>query len=396
MIFNSLIYYLAFLLPSAYLFRRIRLSLRPWIIAAFGSLFFVYFSVTSVGGIRGAACISIILWQSFCCVYLCRHGSRLCFLVIAQAIVFLAVFKYLNFFTTLAFGTSRADPFYWHQAFLPLGISFFTFEFIHYAVDAYQGKITNPRLPDFLAFVLFFPTMVAGPIKRYQDFAPKITQNDSDWAVDWHRGISRILTGLVKKFAIADVLTAVTVHLNAVDIAHASGRAALLIWIFAYGFKIYFDFSSYSDIAIGSARLFGIRVPENFDSPYLQRNIAEFWQHWHISLYRWLIDYIYIPLGGSRVQPILVYRNLVIVMLASGLWHGAGLNFLAWGAWHAILLCMHRLWSRATSAFNPALSSPLASVISWLITYVTVNLGWAFFVMDFKTAMLFFHRLLLN
>ena len=249
--------------------------------------------------------------------------------------------------------------------------------------------------------------MVAGPIKRYQDFEPKMLHPSLDWPMDFNRGTTRILYGLAKKFALADLLTSLTDHLNQNDISHATGRGALLLWLLAYGFKIYFDFSAYSDIAIGSARLFGIKVPENFDSPYTKTNIADFWQHWHISLYRWLVDYIFIPLGGSRVPPLAVYRNLVIVMLASGLWHGAGLNFLVWGAWHAALLCIHRLWSRrpaamaraaqAKTAQEAGVAAPAPSylvlIISWALTFTMVNLGWIFFAMDWDTCMVFLRKL---
>src|ERR1019366_7306676 len=153
-----------------------------------------------------------------------------------------------------------------------------------------------------LAFILFFPTMVAGPIKRYQDFEGKLTNPSKAWAEDWELGLTRILVGLAKKFAIADLLTAFTNHLNVADISRAQ-RWVLPLWLLAYGFKIYFDFSAYSDIAIGSARLFGIKVPENFDWPYIRTNITEFWAHWHMSLTKWLTDYIFIPLGGSRRAP---------------------------------------------------------------------------------------------
>ena len=196
-----------------------------------------------------------------------------------------------------------------------------------------------------MAFILFFPTMVAGPIKRYQNFLPTLREPSLEWAGDWQIGITRILVGLAKKFAIADLMTAFTNHLNHADIA-AAQRWVLPIWLLAYGMKIYFDFSAYSDIAIGSARLFGMKVPENFDWPYARTNIAEFWKHWHISLYRWLVDYVFIPLGGSRCKPPRVLVNLLLTMFLSGLWHGAGLNFIVWGLWHGMLLAVHRTWSR--------------------------------------------------
>jgi alginate O-acetyltransferase complex protein AlgI len=304
-------------------------------------------------------------------------------------VLLLGIFKYWNFFTGLFF-LHPPNPLRWAGAFLPLGISFFTFEFYHYAWDRRAGKTEAGTLGEYLAFILFFPTLVAGPIKRYQDFLPKLRANPADWNRDWERGITRILTGLAKKFAIADLMTAWTNHLNAHDLAVAD-RRILPLWLLAYGVKIYADFSAYSDIAIGSARLFGIAVPENFDWPYGRRNIQRFWQCWHISLTRWLIDYVYVPMGGSRVAQPRIYANILVVMLVSGLWHGAGLNFVAWGLWHGFLLAGHRFWRTLRGAPS---NSPLAVYASSALTFALVNLGWVFFCMDLPTGMLFFRRLL--
>jgi alginate O-acetyltransferase complex protein AlgI len=284
----------------------------------------------------------------------------------------------------------QQNPLYWRNAFLPLGISFFTFEFLHYAWDRYRDKTETGSVGEYMAFILFFPTMVAGPIKRYQDFLPKLRSIPAEWTVDAHRGFTRIMAGLAKKFAIADLLTAYTNHLNVADISEAH-RAVLPLWLLAYGIKIYTDFSAYSDIAIGSARLFGIKVPENFDWPYLQTNITEFWRHWHISLSSWLMDYVYIPLGGSRVAIPRIYMNLLVTMFISGLWHGAGANFIVWGVLHGVMLGIHRWWRRRPGARHS--SSLSARAFSTLSTFVCVTLAWAFFCMDVPTAMYFFRRL---
>jgi alginate O-acetyltransferase complex protein AlgI len=234
--------------------------------------------------------------------------------------------------------------------------------------------------------------MVAGPIKRFQDFLPTLREPSMDWAGDFERGITRILCGLVKKFAGADVLTALTVHLNVADIRVAE-RWVLPLWLLAYAGQIYLDFSSYSDIAIGSARLFGMRVKENFDWPYLQTNITAFWGHWHMSLTKWLTDYVFIPLGGSRVGQGRVYVNVLMTMLVSGLWHGAGLNFLVWGTWHGLALMIHRWWSSRHVCANP---TNVRVVGSWLLTMIVVCVGWSVFVMDLPTAGVFFRRLLVG
>lgn len=394
MIFNTWDYYFLFLFPSAVLFRLASRRVRPWVIFLSGSFFFTYFSYTQLGGIIGAFCLAIFLWESFVSRFY-KPLSWFCWAGVTQTVIFLVIFKYRNFLTGLVWPLPAENPLYWKNAFLPLGISFFTFEFIHYAIDRYKNKTEEGSVSEYLAFILFFPTMVAGPIKRYQDFLPKLRSIAKDWVFDWQRGVTRILAGLVKKFAIADVLTAYTNHLNVVDISHAH-RPILVLWLFAYGFKIYTDFSAYSDIAIGSARLFGIRVPENFDWPYLRTNIADFWRHWHMSLTNWLIDYIYIPLGGSRVSVHRIYFNILVTMLISGIWHGAGVNFIVWGLLHGVMLAIHRGW-RAFRPLPAGTVSPLwRRAGAWLLTFVLVNLAWAFFCMDVKTAVYFFQRLVLG
>jgi alginate O-acetyltransferase complex protein AlgI len=392
MIFNGWDYYVLFLVPSAILFRLASQRARPWVIFSSGCLFFVYFSYTQLGGIAGAACLGIFLWESLVS-RLYKPLSWICWAGVTLAVAFLVLFKYRNFLTGLFWADPARNPLYWKNAFLPLGISFFTFEFAHYAMDRYRGKAEKGPVGDYMAFILFFPTMVAGPIKRYQDFVPKLRTISVDWALDWQRGITRILTGLVKKFAIADLLTAYTNHLNRADIAQAH-RAILPLWLLAYGIKIYADFSAYSDIAIGSARLFGIRVPENFDWPYLRTNIADFWRHWHMSLTQWLIDYIYIPLGGSRVSNERVYANILVTMLISGIWHGAGIHFVVWGLLHGVMLAIRRAWRRVRPM--PEALPRWAQIGSWALTFVAVNLAWAFFCMDVHTAIFFFRRLFLG
>ena len=392
MIFNTFAYFILFLVPAAIGFRVVRPAFQPWVCITFGAAFFVFFSLTEVGGVAGAMCLLVFVWESlFSRLY--RRGSVLCLVGIVQTLAILFAFKYWNFFTGLIFGGQPHNPAYWVGAFLPLGVSFFTFEFIHYAVDRYRGTTVAGSFGQYLAFILFFPTMVAGPIKRYQDFLPKLAQPSLAWQKDWELGSTRILVGLAKKFAIADLLTAFTNHLNQADIALAQ-RWVLPFWLLAYGMKIYADFSAYSDIAIGSARLFGIRVPENFDWPYARRNIAEFWGHWHMSLYRWLIDYVFIPLGGSRTAQPRVYLNVLITMFISGLWHGAGLNFVVWGLWHGLLLALHRAWSRWHRVGTPP--TRLGTALSWGLTFLCVNLGWAFFCMDLRTSIAFFKRLFIG
>ena len=393
MIFNTIAYYLFFLFPSAILFRIAPKYLRSWICSLFGIVFFVYFSLSMSEDFQKAGFVLIIIANAF--LSLIYKPSILPFIFsIFFSITPLLIFKYWNFTTNLIAAPFGDNPFTWHGAFLPIGISFFTFEFIHYAVDRYKGNIEKDNLPEYLAFLFFFPTMVAGPIKRYQDFTSCLQNPSLDWVTDWNRGITRILVGLVKKFAIADFLASLTDHLNVKDILIAD-RWVLLIWLFSYGWKIYFDFSAYSDIAIGSGRLFGIKIPENFNWPYFRTNITSFWQNWHISLYKWLVDYVFIPIGGSRGSLLLVCRNILIVMIVSGIWHGAALHFVVWGIWHGLLLIVHKLWTtwhqQKDEKYDRQLS--FSSFTGWLLTYISVNIGWAFFAMDIKTSIVFFQKL---
>jgi alginate O-acetyltransferase complex protein AlgI len=391
MIFNTLAYYCAFLIPTSVLYRVVPAQHRPKLLVFSGCLFFIYFAYAELGSPIGALCLVIFVWEaSFSRLY--RPNSLICFVGVAQAVMLLVAFKYWNFIVSLL-PWRQASNLRWGSAFLPLGISFFTFEFIHYAVDRYRGKAEKGSFWEYFAFILFFPTMVAGPIKRLQDFIPKLRSEPADWSSDWERGVTRILCGLAKKLGVADLMTSLTSNLHAATIQVAY-RPALLLYLMAYGVQIYFDFSGYSDIAIGSARLIGIRVPENFDWPYLQENISKFWQHWHMSLTRWLIDYVYIPLGGSRVELPRVLANLTVTFLISGVWHGAGLNFLVWGLWHGLLLCILRVYR--TIRPQPLLPAPWGDYMAWAVTFCAVNLGWAFFCMDLPTAMFFFRRLLLG
>jgi alginate O-acetyltransferase complex protein AlgI len=228
MIFNTFTYYCAFLLPTALLFRSASAPWRPVVLVVSGSLFFLYFAYTELGGAVGALCIGIFLWEaSFSRLY--KPGSAICMIGIVQAILFLVAFKYWNFLVSAA-PTPVQTQLRWDSAFLPLGISFFTFEFIHFAVDRYRGKAEPGGYWEYFSFIMFFPTMVAGPIKRYQDFLPKLREAPHDFASDLHMGTTRILVGLVKKFAVADFMTSLSSNLNAGAIATAP-RPLLLVWI---------------------------------------------------------------------------------------------------------------------------------------------------------------------
>lgn len=258
---------------------------------------------------------------------------------------------------------------------LPLGISFFTFQQIAYLVDAARGETEEYHFTDYLLFVTFFPQLVAGPIVHHQEMMPQFRK---PWT-GWHRhlpvAIGFLAIGMFKKVVIADNAALVA---NPLFKFAASGDRPLTIieaWIAAssYGVQIYFDFSGYSDMAIGAARLFGIRLPVNFASPYKSASITEFWRRWHITLSRFLRDYLYIPLGGNRKGKIRRYGNLLLTMLLGGLWHGAGWTFLIWGGLHGLFLCCHHGWS--TFCRNTG-RRPLPRPVGMALTFLLVMAAW--------------------
>jgi alginate O-acetyltransferase complex protein AlgI len=390
MIFNEIAYFLLFLLPSVAAFHLCAPRFRPWVLSFFGASFFIYFGYLHFGGFWGACCVLLFVWEMLTS-RLYRPGSRWCLFGIVQAVAILFLFKYLSF----AVGTWNDVGGLLHlpplrgigRLLLPLGISFFTFEFIHFAADTYRGKIQRVPLGDYAAFILFFPSMVAGPIKRFQDFGPKLraARFDSRLAV---QGVTRILAGLAKKHVLADTFALFAANLNGPHLYEATPRQ-IAGWILSYGMQIYFDFSAYSDIAIGSGYLFGIVIPENFDWPYLSRNITEFWRRWHISLSSWIRDYVYIPLGGSRLGERRTAVNLIVAFTISGIWHGAAYNFVVWGLWHGLLLAGHRVWRTRF----PRAAAAMPNAVAIACTFLAVNVGWAFFCMDMPRAVFALSRI---
>lgn len=253
---------------------------------------------------------------------------------------------------------------------LPLGISFYTFQSLSYTIDVYRGHTAATRsLLDFACYVSMFPQLVAGPIVRYSEVADQLKQRTHSLE-KCARGVSFVALGLAKKVLLANPCG------QAADLAFgAASIGALDAWFgaTAYAFQIYFDFSGYSDMAIGLGLMFGFVFPKNFDSPYVSQSITEFWHRWHISLSTWLRDYLYLPLGGNRKGATRTYVNLFVVMLLGGLWHGAAWNFVLWGAWHGALLALERL--RGRRAAYGALPAPFRVAV----TFMLVVIGWVFF-----------------
>ena len=302
----------------------------------------------------------------------------------------LAYFKYSNFFieswidawSTLGVEMHSSTL----QIILPVGISFYTFQTLSYSIDVYRGKLEPTRdFVAFAAFVSFFPQLVAGPIERAAKLLPQITAPrlfDSALAIS---GLRLILWGMFKKVVVADTCARYSDAIFADPSAHSSHT--LILGSIYFAFQIYGDFSGYSDIAIGTSRLFGIRLSTNFKFPYFSRDIAEFWRRWHISLSSWFRDYLYIPLGGSRGSKFRVLRNVAVIFLVSGLWHGANWTFVVWGGVHAalfiplILLSKNRTHATSTIAENSSLPS-FRELFQMSITFSLTTLAWVFFRAD--------------
>ena len=260
-------------------------------------------------------------------------------------------------------------------ALLPLGISFYTFQAMSYTIDVYRGVRPFHSLTSFATYLSFFPQLVSGPIVRMHEMAPQLATPRTLEPEAAVRGIHRIGIGMVKKVVIADGLAVLVEPVFAAPLDHTpfANTAAL----YGYAFQIFFDFSGYCDIAIGCALLFGFRLPENFDRPYLTPDIATFWRRWHMTLSSWLRDYLYIPLGGNRRGIPRTYVNLMITMLLGGLWHGASWNFVIWGGLHGLFLAVHR----AFRAQRPLAAAPgrLRDAFNRCATFNLVVLAWIFF-----------------
>jgi alginate O-acetyltransferase complex protein AlgI len=267
----------------------------------------------------------------------------------------------------------------------PLAISFFVFEYVHYLIELRRGRIRPGRPQDFFLFILFFPTLICGPIKRFYDFAPQLSVPRRFSGIETSAGLERIVIGLGKKLIIADTVRRLIAPIWAHPLAATRGT----LWLATYGYalEIFFDFSGYSDIAIGSAQVLGFRVPENFNYPYLQPNIALFWRSWHMSLTSWITDYVYVPLGGNRHGGARAQLNRLLSMALCGLWHGAAWHFVLWGLYHGIGLNCFRLYERLKPRWRTVRPAGVAGrAVATIVTFHFVCIGWVLFVLDAKTA----------
>ena len=315
-------------------------------------------------------------------------GRRVLAVAICANLALLAYFKYTLFFLANLQRLS-GHPGSLPDIVLPLGISFFTFTQIAFLVDAYRGEAHEYSFLHYALFVSYFPHLIAGPILHHREMMPQFARS-STYRLSWENvavGLTMFVFGLCKKVLIADEMgTFVTPAFAAA--ANGTSLTLLEAWgaALCYTFQIYFDFSGYTDMALGASRMFGIVLPLNFNSPYKARSIIDFWRRWHITLSRFLRDYVYIPLGGNREGPRRRYVNLLATMLIGGLWHGAGWTFVAWGALHGVFLIVNHAWRALRQRLG--LGAPFGGrVLAMLSTFAVVVVGWVFFrAPDFATA----------
>ena len=295
----------------------------------------------------------------------------------------LGYFKYAGFFVAnvdSVFGAQWVVP----SIILPIGISFITFQKIAFLVDAYRGLVRNFTLLNYAFFVTFFPQLIAGPITHHSEIMPQIGPvQRRDLTADLGVGISIFVVGLFKKVVIADSLAIYAdAGYSMLRAGHPLDSASAWVTVLCYSFQLYYDFSGYSDMAVGLARMFGFRLPVNFYSPYKSTSIIDFWRRWHITLSRFLRDYLYIPLGGNRRGPVRRYLNLGIVMVLGGFWHGANWTFVVWGGLHGLMLGVNHAWRALAISRSLALKKGLAQRVAVAMTFVAVTLAWIPFRSD--------------
>jgi alginate O-acetyltransferase complex protein AlgI len=397
MIFNTWVYG-AFLALTFCLYWLAPARWRPWVLTAFGAYFYWYYYPPHL------VLIIVMTLMVYALAWVVQPGAdrrrRLWFTCgVGGCLGLLAYYKYQGFFfesLALVFPTVTRMHDEYANLRAPLAISFFTFEYVHYLIEVYRGTFAPAGLRDFGLFIMFFPTLICGPIKRFQLFKPQEYAQRRLDPRNVNDGLERILFGLAKKTLIADPIAPYCAAVFAHPAAY--GWAQLWLGVYGYAMQIYFDFSGYSDIAIGSARLFGYTVPENFNYPYLQTNIARFWRSWHISLTSWITDYLYIPLGGNRRGEGRAYWNRFVAMALCGLWHGAAFHFAVWGMYHGIGLNLYR----AYQLMRERLGWPKRAYAHWSVrllsvvfTFHFVCIGWVLFVCDLNTAWPIILRLLL-
>jgi D-alanyl-lipoteichoic acid acyltransferase DltB (MBOAT superfamily) len=359
---------------------------RGWqngVLLAASYVFYGWWDWRFCGLMLGSSCLDFFIAQAIHAEARPSLRTRWLVLAVTLHLAVLGTFKYFGFFAdslAILLGAVGYDlPTPTAQIILPLGISFYTFQSMAYAIDVHQRRIQpTTSLAQYLVFVAFFPQLVAGPIERAAALLPQFNSIRRFSRIDAVRGCRLVLWGALKKLLIADNLAAVVDPVYAGAGAATASAGALLCGTLAFGFQIYADFSGYSDMAAGLATLFGIRLSRNFRTPYFAASLPEFWRRWHITLSEWMRDYLFIPLGGSRGNLATTSKALVLTFLASGLWHGADWHFVLWGAYHGLgVVAVHALRQGLfRGASTPRTRHRFASTV---LTFLFVQVGWVFF-----------------
>lgn len=328
--------------------------------------------------------LGITLTAYFTAIHIEKHRDAKIglFFGIAVPLLVLTVCKYTNFFLGSFRQTFGLDDMGTLKIILPLGISFYTFQSVGYIVDVHRGKQAPVHdLVKYSLFAAFFPVIVSGPIMRANDFFSQLEEDRRINPANLAEGAQIFLFGLAKKLVFADHLALFVNQVYGAPSAFHSGTVFLAT--ISYSLQLYFDFSGYSDMAIGCAKCLGFDLKKNFNIPYLSRNVTEFWKRWHISLSSWLMDYLYIPLGGNRKGQKRTYINLIATMVLGGLWHGANWTFIIWGLLHGLILAFHKFYLLIRKLpKNHRSNNPVTVILSILMTFMIVNFTWVFFRAD--------------
>lgn len=325
---------------------------------------------------------------SYACSWMFDKPKKKFYLALGVVVplLVLGIFKYFNFFIDSFAHMLGIQNVGTLNILLPVGISFYTFQTLSYTLDVWRGKVKPEKsFVKVALYISFFPQLVAGPIVKAGEFLPQLEEDRNISAENFKKGIQIFVFGLFKKIVIADnISVCVDTVFRMPEVFHA---VSIIVAVIGYSLQIYCDFSGYSDMAIGCAKCLGYDLMRNFDMPYIARNISEFWKRWHISLSTWLQEYLYIPLGGNRKGSVRTYINLFLTMLIGGLWHGAAWTFVAWGALHGAMLCIHKLWMKLLKRDKTYRGTVFGNICSATLTYIFVAFCWIFFrANDFQTA----------
>lgn len=379
MVFSSNVFLLYFL-PVFLLFYFVcPRRFRNYVILLFSIVFYAFGGPDFVLILLGSTTVTYFLVKAMCRTEVQRTKKWLCAIAIILNLGLLVYFKYANFLVdnvNAILSLFDIKGINLSKIILPIGISFFTFQSITYVLDTYRGQVKPmDKLTDYIVYIMMFPQLIAGPIVKYGDVEQQLRHRETPPDECLH-GFYRFVIGLGKKVLIADVIAVQADACFGGDLATLDMGTA---WIgsLAYTMQLYFDFSGYSDMAIGLGRIMGFKFPENFNNPYTSRSITEFWRRWHMTLGAFIMNYLYIPLGGNRRGKGRTYLNLWICFLLSGLWHGAAWTFVAWGAFHGFFIVLEKMFK----VKRDKLSTPVA-VLTTLLTFFIVNLGWVMFRAD--------------